>query len=291
MKYLSLKFTKMHGLGNDFIVLDASLNPELFDINGECALTEAQISHLGDRNTGIGCDQILLIRPSNSKVADFDYFIYNSDGSKAVYCGNGARCIIRYLLENDKNRTHITLNTDGHLTRGYINPDKLITLNIGTPEFDPIKNGYKLSNKMEDSYKINQDGPILFGIVGIGNPHAIIQIDLDMQLLDIKRLERVATLLQQPWIFSDSVNVSFFIIKNQSHIKMRTYERGCGFTQACGSGACAVASYAIKNNWVNGHNLKLSQPGGDIFISWDKTNELVMTGDATHVYTGIISLC
>jgi len=291
MKPLLLNFSKMHGLGNDFVILDATLNPELFDATGKCTLTKTQISLIGNRNLGIGCNQILLVNPCVNGSADFDYLIYNSDGSTAEYCGNGARCIVKYLLEKYPEKTSITLNTNGHLTHGSIDTNKLITINVGIPEFDPLRCGYMLSNKIEDSYKVNQDGQITFGVVSMGNPHAAVKIDLDMQLQDTKRLQKVANLLQQPWIFNNSVNVSFFIIKDRHHINMRTYERGCGFTQACGSGACATASYAIKNNWVDGDNLKLSQPGGDIYISWDKTHELIMTGDATHVFDGAISLC
>lgn len=276
----------MHGLGNDFVILDTKLNPKLFNDKNQFTLTKSQIAHIANRHSGIGCDQLLIIKQSNLTEYQFDYFIYNSDGSEALYCGNGARCVIKYIQQNYQYFT-ISLNTNGNITNGIVKSDGMVTISIKSPEFDPVKSGYKLSKKISDSY---QAGEICFGIVSIGNPHAIIRLELENQLHQLSKLEKIALRLQHSDVFSDSVNVSFFVINNSKHLQMLTYERGCGFTRACGSGACAVASYAIKNKWVSNNNLRISQTGGDVYISWDMGHELVMTGDAIFVFEGTINL-
>ena len=303
----------MHGLGNDFVILDSRRNPDLYN-DGHCNLTIQEIQLICHRNFGIGCDQLLLIEPSTNELADFNYRIYNQDGSPATHCGNGARCITLYLLNSDNNKQQrITLNIAGHLVYGSKTDNDLIMVNMGTPSFNPEDVGYSgianeknhyrfilntesntnlqtfASNSKLKSPNDKKQNTINFAICSVGNPHAVIELDDISKLEDDLTLTTIAQTLQNSGQFKSGVNVNFYTI-DDGKIHLRTFERSCGFTLACGTGACATTSYAIWHNLVTSP-VTVDMPGGSVEIHWDKHSQLQMLGSATYVFSGEMSLC
>ena len=287
-----INFLKMHGLGNDFVILDSYSNPDLYS-SGHCNLATQEIQLICHRNFGIGCDQLLLIEPSTNKSADFDYRIYNQDGSSASHCGNGARCLTSYLLSKNDSIQQVTLNIAGNLVYGRKTDNNMIMINMEIPSFKPedvgylggpnAENHYSYANKTEVTTK-NID----FAICSVGNPHAMIKLDNVSKLEDDAMLATTALALQNSGQFEHGVNVNFFVIDN-GNINLRTFERGCGFTLACGTGACATASYCIWEGQVQSP-VKVNMPGGSVEIHWDKDSKLQMVGSATHVFSGEMTL-
>lgn len=284
-----LIFKKMQGIGNDFVLIDSQENPGLFT-NNLLNLNSNELAAIASRHYGIGCDQILIVTKTSNESADFDYLIYNQDGSTAGYCGNGARCVIRYLADKYHINPPITLNTNGRLSTGYFAANKQITINMGRPNFDPKASGYEKDvNEYNDySYLIGSQ-VINFGIVSMGNPHAIINLSHIDGLASNEQLIKIAQSIQNSGLFANGVNINFFVVISPEELQMRTYERGVGFTLACGSGACAAASFAIAQSLCS-TNVCISMPGGILNIHWDKVNEIEMTGDAAYVFDGTISL-
>ncbi|MCC2645072.1 MAG: diaminopimelate epimerase [Burkholderiales bacterium] len=282
-------FKKMQGLGNDFILIDSQENPDLFT-NKSFNLKPYELAKIANRNYGIGCDQILIIMPSSSKLANYDYLIYNQDGTSAGYCGNGARCVIRYIADKYQINLPITLNTNGRLSTGCITSTGQVTIHVGYPDFSPQASNFVKDKNEFNHYSYLIDKQLInFGIVSIGNPHAILSLDNLEQLNAIRPLARIAEAIGNSGLFIEGVNVSFFVIDSPKNIRMRTYERGAGFTLACGSGACATASFAIAQKYC-GQNVNVLMPGGTLEIYWDMENEIKMTGDAAYVFEGIITL-
>lgn len=279
----------MHGLGNDFVLIDSQNNPELY-INGKVNLTKKELALLANRNYGIGCDQILFIEPASNDKANFDYLIYNQDGSKALYCGNGARCVVSYLANTYQLANPIILNTHGKISYGSPTETGQITISMGQPDFNPINSGYTAEANQYGNYSfLFGNNLIPFGIVSMGNPHAIIALNSQSQLSETEKLTQIAKALQNSKLFTDSVNVSFFFIDKNNAIRLRTYERGAGFTLSCGTGACATAIFAMINKLCDNHIL-VHTAGGSLQIKWDRGHEVEMTGDATDVFDGIISI-
>ncbi|MCC2624937.1 MAG: diaminopimelate epimerase [Burkholderiales bacterium] len=284
-----LIFKKMHGIGNDFIVIDSNDNQWLF-ADGQFNLKPNELAKIANRNRGIGCDQVLVIAPSSNKAANFDYLIYNQDGSSAEYCGNGARCVIRYLADKYKLDSPIILNTNNRLSTGSVFGRGHVTINAGVPNFDPKASGCdKEINKYNDYSYLVGNQIINFGIVSMGNPHAIVKLANSRQLHATATLVKIAEAIQASGLFANGVNVSFFLISTPEKIQMRTYERGAGFTLACGSGACATASFAIANKLCK-PKVTVSMPGGSLQISWDLAHEIEMAGDAAYVFDGSMIL-
>lgn len=279
----------MQGIGNDFILIDSQENPDVFT-NNCFNLKQTELARIADRKYGIGCDQILVITPPSNKSADYDYLIYNQDGSSAGYCGNGARCVIRYLADKYKITPPITLNTNGHISKGYFAAKSQITINMGKPNFDPRASGYKKEvNKYNDYSYLIGNQIINFGIISMGNPHVVINLSDPSWLNSDQYLQEIAEAIQNSGLFANGVNVNFFVVISPDELKMRTFERGVGFTLACGSGACATASFAISQKLCN-TTVHISMPGGILQIYWDRTNEIEMTGDAAYVFDGNILL-
>lgn len=268
----------MHGLGNDFIVIN---NLEL-----QHTFTSEQISYIADRKFGIGCDQVLIIDKATDGISDFFYRIYNSDGSIAGQCGNGARCFIRYVTENNLILNNfVQLQTLDRVISGKRLTHEFFEVDMGVPEFSPVQ--IPLNHIKQDSYfyQVNND-VIKFSALSMGNPHAVIVSDSELMLSDDKKLEEIGIALQKSDLFPESVNVNFIYKIDGETLSMRTYERGCGFTLACGSGACASAVAAIKSGLVTSP-VKLIMPGGTLTIKWDGNN-IYMQGSATHVFDGEI---
>lgn len=276
---MKISFSKMQGVGNDFVVIN--------NLSGDCHLTPQQLQKIGDRRFGIGCDQILLVEAASDGVSDFFYRIYNSDGSEAGMCGNGARCFIRYVLANNLTRkSRIQLQTSTRIVSGYISDNGAIEIAMGMADFTPAKIPLRLT--FAKDYAIDYFGEeIEFSALSVGNPHVVIKLNSPKELNQDNLLQQVAVYLQENQIFPESVNVNFIAVKD-GVVLLRTYERGCGFTLGCGSGACASAVIAIRDGLVESP-AKLKMPGGELEVKW-VGQEITLKGNAELVYTGAIDL-
>lgn len=276
---MKISFSKMQGVGNDFVVIN--------NLSGDCHLTPQQLQKIGDRRFGIGCDQILLVEAASDGVSDFFYRIYNSDGSEAGMCGNGARCFIRYVLANNLTRkSRIQLQTSTRIVSGYISDNGAIEIAMGMADFTPAKIPLRLT--FAKDYAIDYFGEeIEFSALSVGNPHVVIKLNSPKELNQDNLLQQVAVYLQENQIFPESVNVNFIAVKD-GVVLLRTYERGCGFTLGCGSGACASAVITIRDGLVESP-AKLKMPGGELEVKWGG-QEITLKGNAELVYTGAIDL-
>ena len=276
---MDINFTKMHGLGNDFMVIDA--------IHQELNLTGSVVRQLADRRRGVGFDQLLIVEPSSQSGIDFTYRIFNADGAEVGQCGNGARCFARFVIDKGLiNKDNIAVMTKSGLLELHLEKDGMIRVNMGKPDFDP-KNVPFEAKMRSSSYNLDIEGKeYSLSAVSIGNPHAVLIVN-DCAKAPVNE---VGPLIQDLALFPEGVNVGFMQILNADEISLRVFERGAGETQACGSGACAAM--------VCGRNLgKLNQEvtvhlhGGDLKINWEhETAPVYMTGTATSVYEGHISL-
>jgi len=269
-----LHFTKMQGLGNDFIVidnLDNSFNEKLINI-----------PKLANRYFGIGFDQLLIVESSVRQSIDFKYRIFNADGEEVQQCGNGARCFALYVYEKElttKRKFNVeTLNGDIEL---IINDNSTVTVNMGKPEFALSKIPANFDNQSQ-KYTINSQE---IGVLSMGNPHAVIVADKIENL----EINKTAKDIQNSGYFPEGVNVGFMQINSPSNISLRVFERGVGETLACGTGACAAVVYGIENDLLD-NNVCVSLPGGDLEINYKKGSEVFMTGPAEFVFEGSIEV-
>jgi len=276
---MEIQFTKMHGLGNDFVVIDSFAQ--------EIQLSAEQVRLIADRHFGIGCDQLLLLAPSDKEGVDVRYLIYNADGGEVSQCGNGARCVAAYLRENGLvDGDTITAETREGIISMTMEEDDLVRVNMGIPKLAaadiPIA-----SQEDADQYQlVLSDTEITFSAVSMGNPHAVIVVD-DVSSAPVLTM---GPEVQQKTFFPEGVNVGFMQIIDSGHIKLRVYERGAGETLACGSGACAAVVAGCINSSLN-QEVDVALPGGHLLIGWAGQGEPVwMTGPATFVYRGQISL-
>ncbi|REG83026.1 diaminopimelate epimerase [Marinomonas pollencensis] len=274
-----LKFTKMHGLGNDFIVVDAVSRKVFFN--------QKQIQRLSDRNFGIGFDQLLMVEPPTNPDMDFRYRIYNADGSEVEHCGNGARCFAKFVLDRELTNKHIiNVETKGGQIQLRVVDGGLVTVDMGVPSFDPAALPFS-AEPAEGLYHLEAGGKEHFITpVSVGNPHAVLRVD---ELRD----EEVATmgaLIECHERFPQKVNVGFMQVLNEQEINLRVYERGAGETQACGTGACAAVVAGIKQGWL-GAKVTAHLRGGDLHIEWQgEGHPILMTGPAEKVFEGQIYL-
>jgi len=276
---MEISFTKMHGLGNDFVVIDCFEQ----DVN----LSTAQIKTLADRHFGIGCDQVLLLGPPEHGSSDVRYRIYNADGGEVSQCGNGARCIAAYLYGRGLvKKDEIIAETNEGLLKLYRQDDGQVRVNMGVPRFEPADIPMRAKQR-ENKYQLQITGNELsFYAVSIGNPHAVLVVD-DVEHAPVPVL---GPEIQQNGMFPEGINVGFMQIVDRQHIRLRVYERGAGETLACGSGACAavVAGYIDKR--LAGQ-VDVSLKGGHLLVSWQGEGEPVwITGPAAFVYEGRIRL-
>lgn len=338
-----LSFTKMHGLGNDFIVFDFTgqnySTNNSHDYDQALATVIKQIPFLADRKIGIGCDQVLFIEYSDTPKADFKYQIFNADGSTAGHCGNGARCVISYLYNHHKiNKPSITLSIHDRLITGYKNVmgnntkheetehkntddcannkgnnnNKVISINMGTPQFNPESLPFLHKLNLDNAYQLHiQNQIISFGIASVGNPHVMVELPDNQALDNTAELINTARCLQNSALFPEGINVNFYVILNRNTIKLRTFERGCGFTLACGTGATATAAFAITKNLVgnlpvggksdknfinifplgmDNHDINVEMQGGSLQLNQNSRGEMIMTGPAIEVFSGQIIL-
>lgn len=274
-----LKFTKMHGLGNDFVVVDAVSRKVFFN--------KQQIQRLSDRNRGIGFDQLLVVEPPSNPDMDFRYRIYNSDGSEVEHCGNGARCFAKFVLDKELiNKTVINVETKrGHIQLRIVDGG-LVTVDMGEPSFEPQDLPFT-ADKKDGLYDIVAQG-VTYQLtpVSVGNPHAVIKVD---ELSD-EYVATVGPLLESHERFENNVNVGFMQVLSPEEIRLRVYERGVGETLACGTGTCAAVVAGIKQGWL-GSKVTAHLLGGDLHIEWQgEGHPILMTGPAEKVFEGQIYL-
>ncbi len=276
---MKLQFTKMHGLGNDFVVIDA--------INQSVLLTLEQLRYLSDRHFGVGCDQILMVEKTHRADADFRYRIFNADGSEVGQCGNGARCFARFV--NDKQltaKTVIRVETQSGMLTLIMNDDDSISVAMGVPQFEPAHIPLLAETRKTDYILSVEEKNIHFGAVSVGNPHAVLQVEQ----LDEAPVQTLGSALEQHSFFPERANIGFMQVSDQHSISLRVYERGTGETLACGSGACAAAVIGIQQELLI-TPVSVTLPGGNLTIDWQGEGEpVMMTGTATTVFEGTITL-
>ncbi len=275
-----INFTKMHGLGNDFVVINA--------INQSISLSTEQIQLMADRNLGIGFDQLLLIESPISDNADFKYRIFNADGNEVSQCGNGARCFARFVRDKKlSNKNAIWVDTNaGQLVLTFDN-DSLITVNMGVPRHSPRDIPIKADQEAHFYTVPVNNTEKAFGAVSLGNPHAVIQVH-DINSAPVSDLGK--SLESHPF-FPERANIGFMQIINRQHIKLRVYERGAAETLACGSGACAAVIIGIEQNLLDKENICVELPGGKLLITWPgRGHPVLMKGPAVSVFEGQINL-
>ena len=274
-----MKFTKMHGLGNDFVVIDA--------VRQTINVSPEMVRRLAHRNLGIGCDQVLVIEPPSEKNIDFNYRIFNCDGAEVEQCGNGARCLGRYIFDQRlSGKKSVLVKTKNRVMEIQSSSKNLITANMGAPVFKPADIPF-VAEQQDKLYTIDIDNqPYSISAISMGNPHAVIQVED----IETAAVEAFGSQLQAHPRFPESVNVGFMEIVDPQHIKLRVFERGVGETQACGSGACAAAVAAIQQK-LTGHSVKIELLGGELRIEWRGDSQpVLMTGPAVSVFHGQIKL-
>jgi diaminopimelate epimerase len=276
---MKLQFTKMHGLGNDFVVFNA--------IAQQISLSAEQIRLLADRNFGVGCDQVLLVEAARMPETDFHYRIFNADGAEVEQCGNGARCFARYVRDKGlSDQKMLRVGTAAGVIVLTHEDDGNVTVNMGQPRFAPKDIPFDAANQADTySLTINQQ-QLHFGALSMGNPHAVLQVD-DLGNAAVSEL---GPALQAHAAFPHSVNVGFMRVLDRHRIGLRVYERGSGETLACGTGACAAVVSGIQSGLLDSP-VQVQLPGGVLVISWHGPGEPVwMSGPATIVFEGVIEL-
>lgn len=274
----ALKFTKMHGLGNDFMVING--------INQPFTLTPAMIREYADRHFGIGFDQLLVVEASADPNIDFIYRIFNADGDEVGQCGNGARCLAKFIYEHGLTaKKRLTLATRTAAMAVELLDNGLVSVNMGAPILQPEKIPF-IAVQQALSYAMDTDfGAMEIGVVSMGNPHCVIPVE-NIQEAPIDEL---GPFFQQHPRFPQGVNVGFLQVLNRKTIALRVYERGAGETLACGSGACAAMVYARLQDWVD-EAVEVHVLGGQLEIRWSGGEQPVwLLGPADTVFEGIIA--
>ena len=274
-----LHFSKMHGLGNDFMVLDL--------ISQDAKLDSATIRQLANRHTGIGFDQLLTVEPPDDPDCDFRFRIYNADGSEAEHCGNGARCLTRFIFDRGLSYSKaLRLQLTNTQLEATLLDDGLIAINMGPPELRPAQVPFA-ATAQSSRYTLSVDSERLdITVLSMGNPHAVLLVD-DVDLAPVADLGPQIEAHQR---FPQRVNVGFLQVLDPQHIKLRVYERGVGETMACGTGACA-AVVAGRLRELLAERVSVELIGGTLHIEWaGGDNPVIMTGPATTVYHGQLAL-
>ena len=276
---MTLEFTKMHGLGNDFVVIDA--------INQSVFLTTEQIQQLADRHTGIGFDQLLLVETASTPVADFRYRIFNADGGEVGQCGNGARCFMQFVHEHGLSRkTTLQVETASGPLQLIRTDDGQITVDMGVPRLEPMEIPF-IAPARDLTYTLEtNDIPLDIAAISVGNPHAVLLVDT----VASAPVAELGPVIECHPRFPERVNVGFMEIVDADTIRLRVYERGAGETRACGSGACAAV--VAGRLWGRlSAEVKVLLNGGELVVSWRGEGQpVLMTGPATTVYQGRIEL-
>jgi diaminopimelate epimerase len=280
---MKIRFSKMHGLGNDFVVIDA--------INQRVNLSETHIQQLSDRRFGVGCDQVLLVEVPSSPDVDFRYRIFNADGSEVENCGNGARCFAQFVRERKlTGKRHIVVETSCGIMTLTVQKDDSITVNMGIPILEPQQIPYNASQQ-RSSYQmqINAEGivdELEISAVSMGNPHAVTVVE-DTSTAAV---EQLGPIIESHHDFPNKVNAGFMQVISRNEIDLRVFERGVGETLACGTGACAAMVAGRLRNLLDS-TVKVNLPGGSLKIEWQGEGQpVLMTGPAASVFHGQIKL-
>jgi diaminopimelate epimerase len=276
---MKLHFTKMHGAGNDFVVIDA--------VRAATQINEDQIRKIADRQTGVGCDQVLLIEPPKRPDADFEYRIFNADGSPAGQCGNGARCVGRFIHEQRLSaKSTITLQVGSDLRRLEFDEVGSVKAELGAPIFAPAQIPFSADEDATEHALSLANVTVMAGVVSLGNPHAVLLVD-DVAATPV---EKIGPMIQSLDVFPEGVNVGFMQVESNTHVKLRVFERGAGETLACGSGACAAVIHGIRLGQL-ANKVTVSVPGGKLEVSWDNgVSSVWLAGPAETVFEGKLNL-
>jgi diaminopimelate epimerase len=276
---MKLRFTKMHGLGNDFVVFDG--------ISQAIALSPEQCRRIADRHFGVGCDQILLVEKPARDDVDFRYRIFNADGGEVEQCGNGARCFVRFVHDHGLTaKRTIRVETASGVIEPRLLDDGLVTVDMGAPRFAPAEIPFVAeAEALTYPLKVGQH-VIEIAALSMGNPHAVLKVnDLDSAPVDI-----LGAAIESHQRFPQRVNAGFMQVLTAHDIRLRVYERGAGETLACGTGACAAAVAGIRQGWLQSP-VSVHTKGGDLVIAWaGKGQSVYMTGPAVTVFEGEIEL-
>ena len=274
---MKILFTKMHGAGNDFIVIN--------QLKKNYNLTPKEIKILSNRQLGIGFDQLLIVENSALPNAEFKYRIFNADGNEVEQCGNGARCFLLFLKNSGiSDKKTISVETKSGLISLSFEDNNKISVNMGFPNDNPESIPFLQNYSPSQTTYIN-DVEHSFYPISLGNPHAVIKLDT----LDNIDFSLIGEKLQNSKFFPNSVNVGFLRIINKSEIALKVYERGSGLTLACGSGACAASIISIKNGWVTSP-VKVQMDGGELIVKWGPNHEAILIGPAKVVFEGEFDL-
>ncbi|MDD2665218.1 MAG: diaminopimelate epimerase [Dechloromonas sp.] len=276
---MKLKFTKMHGLGNDFVVLDG--------VRQSVSLTPEQLRYLGDRHFGVGCDQILLVEKPTRPEADFRYRIFNADGCEVEQCGNGARCFARFVHDQGlTDRREIRVETQKGIIAPRLEGDGNVTVDMGEPRFLPAEIPFLHDDDVVIHSLDVADETLEISVVSMGNPHAV-QVVADVETAPVGAH---GPLIEKHERFPQRVNAGFMQIVDRHTIRLRVYERGAGETLACGTGACAAAVAGIRRGELESP-VRVHTRGGELTIAWGgEGRPVLMTGPAVTVFTGEIEL-
>lgn len=274
-----LKFTKMHGLGNDFVVVDL--------VSQRAKIFPDQVRNLADRNFGIGFDQLLIVEPPTDPDMDFRYRIFNADGSEVEQCGNGARCFARFVYDKRlTSKKTICVETSGGNIQLNLTDDGEVTVDMGVPRLKPDTIPF-VAEQQQEKYKLQVDGQAYtVGAVSMGNPHGVLVVDD----VDTAPVETLGPKIERHERFPNRVNVGFMQIVSRDEVRLRVYERGAGETLACGTGACAAVVAGRLQGLLN-EVVEVHLPGGTLKIRWAGEGQpVMMTGPAARVFEGQIYL-
>lgn len=276
---MKLKFSKMHGLGNDFVVLDG--------VRQQVSLSPEQLVYLADRHFGVGCDQILLVEKAMQPGVDFRYRIFNADGGEVEQCGNGARCFVRFVHEQGlTEKRQIRVETLKGMIEPRLEADGNVTVDMGEPRFLPAEIPFLADDDVIIHLLDVADETLETSVVSMGNPHAVQLVDS----VDTHPVGEHGPLIERHERFPQRVNAGFMQIVDRHAIKLRVYERGSGETMACGTGACAAAVAGIRRGLLDSP-VRVTTRGGDLTIAWGGPGRpVLMTGPAVTVFTGEIEL-
>ncbi len=274
-----LRFTKMHGLGNDFMVLDL--------VSQHAHIQPKHARQWGDRHTGVGFDQLLIVEPPSRPDVDFRYRIFNADGSEVEQCGNGARCFARFVV--DKRLTakkSIRVETKSGVIELNLRSDGQITVDMGAPRLEPAQIPF-VAPEAAVSYAVEVGGQTVeLAAVSMGNPHGVLRVDD----VDSAPVHQLGAQLEVHPRFPQKANIGFLQVVDTHHARLRVWERGCGETQACGTGACAAAVAGIRQGWLQ-TPVQIELPGGKLSIEWAGPGQpVLMTGPAVRVFEGQVRL-
>jgi len=276
---MKVEFTKMHGLGNDFVVFDA--------VSQKVVLDETQLRAIADRRFGVGCDQILLVEPARHPDTEFYYRIFNSDGGEVEQCGNGARCFARFVRNKGlTDNTEIVVGSAGGNVRLYLEEDGMVRVNMGPPHLQPNEIPFLADRRANGYFLEVGDQTVEIGAVSMGNPHAVLLVD-DTAAAPVQTL---GPMIEAHERFPRRANVGFMAIRGRDAIDLRVFERGAGETLACGTGACAAVVVGRLRGLLD-ERVRVHLPGGILVVSWAGEEAPVwMSGPACRVFEGSVDL-